>query len=288
MSLLSMLQDAAREIPITVPSVIVSANEQDTQRLLAFAHREGKELRSTYNWPQLQKEGTITTVSGQASYALPGDFERFIFNTEWDRTSHLEILGPQSPQAWQFRKSGMVSSSPRYRFRVKGVADKRVFIDPTPSSSGSTLVFEYISTNWILPITWTAGYTFLAGKYCSYNGNIYVTTLGGVSGSTPPTHTTGTASDGGISWTAFEGEYSKFLADTDRPVINEWIVGLGVQWRYLRANNLNYETRQAEWSAALKREVVGLTGAPVLSYGGQYVSTLIGAPNIPDTGYGEV
>lgn len=167
---------------ITAPISIVGSSDEQSLRLLALAHREGKELRSRFSWPQLQREKTITTVAGQESYALPPDLERFTFNAEWDRTNHWELLGPSSPQEWQWRKSGVSASVPRYRFRIKGVTNNRVFIDPTPATSGIVLVFEYVSTNWILPVTWTTGTVFLANKYCSYNGNIYSTSGGGVTG----------------------------------------------------------------------------------------------------------
>lgn len=286
MSLLTMLQDAAREIPITAPISIVGSSDEQSLRLLALAHREGKELRSRFSWPQLQREKTITTVAGQESYALPPDLERFTFNAEWDRTNHWELLGPSSPQEWQWRKSGVSASVPRYRFRIKGVTNNRVFIDPTPATSGIVLVFEYVSTNWILPVTWTTGTVFLANKYCSYNGNIYSTSGGGVTGGTPPTHSSGSVSDGGVTWAFFDGEYSKFLADTDTPVINELLVGLGVQWRFLRSNNLEYESRQAEYEQALKRECAGLKGAPELTFGVSNSSVLLGTWSLPDSGYG--
>lgn len=286
MSLLTMLQTAAREMGITSPVSVVSASDEQAQQLLALAQREGKELRSTYDWPQLQKEVTITTVSGQANYALPADFERFVFNTEWDRTNHWEILGPASPQEWQFRKSGIVNAGPRFRFRVKGVADNQFYIDPTPSSSGTVIAFEYITTNWILPINWSAGYTFLANRYCSYNGNIYVTSAGGVTGVTPPTHTSGSVNDGGVTWTHSSAEYSQFLADTDFPVLREEIVGLGVQWRFLRMKGLEWQTIRADYEQAVRREVTAFKGAPVLSLGGTGTPALMGYYNIPDSGYG--
>lgn len=52
---------------------------------------------------------------------------------------------------------------------------------------------------------WYTGKTWAAGSYCQSDpGGIYVTAAGGISGATPPTHSSGTVSDGGVSWTYFQ------------------------------------------------------------------------------------
>lgn len=47
---------------------------------------------------------------------------------------------------------------------------------------------------------WQVAYPYALGEQVAYGLNTYQCTVGGVSGSTPPTHTTGTVSDGGVSW----------------------------------------------------------------------------------------
>lgn len=48
--------------------------------------------------------------------------------------------------------------------------------------------------------TWSAGLAVPAASYVKNGINIYLTTAGGTTGVTPPTHTSGTVSDGGVSW----------------------------------------------------------------------------------------
>lgn len=57
---------------------------------------------------------------------------------------------------------------------------------------------------------WAAGATVAAGTVRYYDGVQYVTSAGGTTGTTPPTHLTGTVSDGGVSWT-FVANESRFL-----------------------------------------------------------------------------
>lgn len=49
--------------------------------------------------------------------------------------------------------------------------------------------------------TWAASTVFGVNSYCKNGTNIYNSAAGGTSGATPPTHTSGTVSDGGVLWT---------------------------------------------------------------------------------------
>lgn len=245
-------------------------------------------------WPQLSKENTFTTVNAQANYGLPGDFEKFIARTNWDRTNRWELIGPMSAQDWQFKKSGITQVSPRRRFRIKGSADNVFYIDPTPDlgSDNETLVFEYQSKNWILPLTWTASTVFAALTYTSYNGNIYYTVAGGTTGSTAPTHTTGSTSDGGVTWLYKSGAgttqvaYEKFLADTDVPILSERLIGLGVQWRFLMQKGFDYSDIFNQYLDLRGQEFVAIKGAKTLSLDRERMPIFIGPGSVPDTGYG--
>ncbi len=53
----------------------------------------------------------------QLKYAMPSDFDRLIDRTDWDKSQHWEMLGPETAQQWQWLKSGFISSGPRIRFR---------------------------------------------------------------------------------------------------------------------------------------------------------------------------
>lgn len=48
---------------------------------------------------------------------------------------------------------------------------------------------------------WSAGIYVTAGSVCTYSSNYYTAQNTGFTGSTPPTHTSGTTSDGNINWT---------------------------------------------------------------------------------------
>lgn len=47
---------------------------------------------------------------------------------------------------------------------------------------------------------WAASQAYVVGQQVHANGNIYRATVAGTSSSTAPSHTTGTATDGGVTW----------------------------------------------------------------------------------------
>lgn len=92
------------------------------------------------------QSGTVTLTFAQNKYDLPSDWKSQVPETEWNRTTRWNLLGPRSAQEWQTYKSGIVSAGPRQRYRILG---NKLCINPSPPN-GETLVFEYISTGWVI------------------------------------------------------------------------------------------------------------------------------------------
>lgn len=286
MTLLSVVQDAMSELGLTAPTSVIGNNNALVVQMLAHFTDIGQSLRQDYLWPQLEKEYTFLTVDSQADYALPADFDRFAFDTHWDRDNNWQLIGPLSPQEWQWYKSGTLQQGPRNRYRIKGITDLQLFIDPTPDSvaAGHTLVFEYYTTNWVRPVTWASGDTFLTGAYCAYNGNYYALSgSGGNAGSTPPTHTSGTVSDGGLSWTYYDGIYERPTADTDVCNIPERVVKYGMKYLFQHAKNLNFEGYQQMFLEEARKQSSARRGASVVNMLRQRNNWFISNQNIPDT-----
>lgn len=286
MSLLTLIQDAALELGFSSPNTVINNADLQVSQLLAQANRAGKELRNEYDWPQLTREYTFSLSNGTASYALPSDFERFVFCTVWDRTNHWEMLGPLPATDWQLRKSGILTSGPRTRWRFKGLSDTQFYLDPTPSSAIDA-VFEYQSRNCIRPRTWVTGQVYTANSNTFYNGNYYTNSSAGTAGATPPTHTSSTASDGGIIWAYSSAVYERFIADTDISNINEDILTMEVKWRYLQSKDLpGWDVLKAESENACRRTSSNLRGAGIVNMNAGRWARGIPVPYIPESNFG--
>jgi hypothetical protein len=91
-------------------------------------------------------DGTAVELTfSQVRYAMPSDFDRLIDRTDWDKSQHWEMLGPETAQQWQWLKSGYISTGPRVRYRVLG----GLFQIWPALGANHTLGFEYVSNLWI-------------------------------------------------------------------------------------------------------------------------------------------
>lgn len=288
MSLLTMIQNVCLEQGLPRPESVISSTDLTTRQLLAIANRAVREMRTRAVWPSLSKEHAITLVDATASYAMPYDYDRQIHRTHWNRNRKWEILGPMTPQEYQFRVRGIVSTTPRQYFRMSGWAERQFHVVPTPTSSdaGHIISFEYQTVSAVRARPWETGTTFAAGEYASSEGNNYYTILGGVTGATAPVHTSGSVSDGGVTWDFYGSPYDTFRVDTDESVLDENVLGLGVQWRFMQQKGLAYEKIEVEYERALNREITAEIGAKTLSLVSRGAPFLLSSMNIPDTGYG--
>lgn len=288
MTLLTLVQNVANEVGITEPETVVGNTDTQVKQLLRLVYRTGDNLKRRFDWPQLTKEHSITLVASDNAYAFPDDYERQLYNTHWDDTNNWALIGPISPQEWQWRTKGIVASFPRFRFRARGDTDDQILLTPTPGTgdAGNILYFEYQSTVWIKPTVWEEAKVFSDGDYCFYNGNYYSCTTGGTAGATPPTHTSSTASDDTITWTYVSDPYLTFVADTDEVKIDQSLIELGVAYRFLRQKGLNYQHLQQEFEHEAGIQSTALRGARTVSWQRGGGNIFISAKNIPDSGFG--
>lgn len=77
-------------------------------------------------------------------YSLPSDFDRQISNTSWDRSNFWPNSGNKSSQEWGWLKGGVISTGPRYRYRIY---QNSLRLTPAPTSA-IVQAFEYVSNQW--------------------------------------------------------------------------------------------------------------------------------------------
>jgi hypothetical protein len=61
---------------------------------------------------------------------------------------------------------------------------------------------DHAQTQWYNPMTgmWRSGKAYITGEYITASNRVYLATNTATAGATQPTHTSGTVSDGGVSW----------------------------------------------------------------------------------------
>ena len=75
---------------------------------------------------------------------IASDFQRFLNNTMWNRTTDRKFYGPITDVEWQ-RIKATVSEGVTNYFRIRGGL---LIVHPNPTASQSVF-FEYISKNWV-------------------------------------------------------------------------------------------------------------------------------------------
>lgn len=249
MSLLEIVTAVADECGYEVDTAVVDSTDNSTKQLHAIANRLVAEMAELYPWPKLWKSYSFTLSNGTATYALPGDFSGYHFDTFWNSSNNFYLRGPISPQEYSEMVGLGIDSLPHQSFAVRGVTNNELLIYPTPgaSVSGQTIIFEYLSNRYVRPRTWAAGQAVTAGDYTFYNGVYYTaSTTGTTGGSTGPT------GDSGVTWATYSGAYQTFQADTDEPVLSSRILQQGILERFAAIKNVTapdlfYQQAQADY-----------------------------------------
>lgn len=240
MTIATVIQNVANEAGYTVESNILNSTETTTKQLLAIAQRINRDIFEAYPWTKCYASGSITLVAGQATYELPAAFSYYQYESFWNSSTRWRVLGPMSEQEYAEIRGFGLNPTIYQRFQLRGISNSQLLIDPTPSAAnaGDIVIFQYIAERSVRPKTWVTATVFAANSYCFYNGNYYTTTAGGTTGATPPTHTTGSQSDGGITWTYYNGAYNEFLANSDVSVFNEKLLEQGILERFAEIHGL--------------------------------------------------
>ena len=107
----------------------------------------------------------------KVKYALPSDYDSIVPRTQWDKSKHWEMLGPESAQQWEWLLSGFISTGPRIRWRLLGG-----YFQIWPGySANENLGFEYRSKGWALSSGGTVQNSFTADTdTCIYPDRLMV------------------------------------------------------------------------------------------------------------------
>lgn len=139
-----------KSMGMTPPSDIAGSTDKNCIQLWELATEVGQQLafgEGNFEWQELSREFIITTVIGQSAYNLPADFNGFVTDSEWNRTTRLPVIGSLQQFEWQMLKARLLTGTTfTALFRVQG--GQVVFYD-TPSSV-QTIVLPYQSRGWVL------------------------------------------------------------------------------------------------------------------------------------------
>lgn len=275
-----IIQQFCYRINQPAPSAFIGVTSPTEAQYLSLFKMIGDNLRNRpFTWPQLKRGYTFTTVTDQSKYQLPGDFYRLLRSTEWDVTNQWPLLGPALDSEFTAREFGAIDVSTRKMHRIRGAVNYLFNtspynqrsqgwfeIDPAGQNSTDQLFLGYTSCNWIWPRDWVASTVYSAGAIRAGNGYVYRTAAGGTSGSTRPSHATGSASDGSVTWTTYTEPYligdtaNTNLSDDDLCLFDEDLMIEGMRWAYLQATGRDYGQERQDWEMMVKSAAARFDG----------------------------
>lgn len=145
MSLLTIVSDACARMSLVQPVSVVGSSDRQVQQLLALTNQAGRELARAATWQALLEEQTFTTVAAeQQPDALPDDFDRFVPDSFFNRSTRRAVTGPITPDQWQAIKAYPYLSTVYLLWRKRQGA---FLMTPNPPA-GQTIAYEYVSRNW--------------------------------------------------------------------------------------------------------------------------------------------
>ena len=89
---------------------------------------------------------TVALTFSKVLFAFPSDFDRPIDSTQWDKSKHWQMIGPQTAQQRELLRSGYISTGPRIQFWPLG----GLFQIWPPLGASEVMSYEYVSKWWIL------------------------------------------------------------------------------------------------------------------------------------------
>lgn len=267
---LSIIQTAAGELGVPIGTTVLSTDQTMT-RMRLLLNRAGKNLRRQHPWPECLKRYTFDLVEDIVEYYKPSDWDSWVNETFWNEDDSSKLIGPITPQEYEFIKNGVFISNADYKFRIQGIS-KNLKIVPTPTASdaGQTLVCEYSSKNWLRPATaWTSG-NYTSGNYV-YNGdNIYKAISSNEDSSeTGPTHYVSFGYSEGTTFIWQAVAYEEILSDTDVVLLDEELLTLSLIWRFADSKGLTGETAKIEYDKLLRDRLGQTSGARTISLTGR-------------------
>lgn len=148
LTLLQLIQNEADLLGLARPDSVINSTDQQIRQLFAILIEEGESLAGRAEWEELLVEQTFVTVAAetQTNAPIPDDFDRFVPETVWNRTSARQLIGPRTSRQWQADLARPAASQIYLSFRLRGGS---FLINPTPTA-GDTVAYEYVSKNWVV------------------------------------------------------------------------------------------------------------------------------------------
>jgi hypothetical protein len=142
MTALTIIQKACGRLSLNIPAAIFSSTNDQVINLRNLLNEEVIDLARYHAWTRLITEKTFDAVADDVqTSSVPADFDWYIRDTMFNRTTSRRVVGPLTPQEWQATLANQAASAIYDSFRFRG-GDILITPDPT---AGDDIYYEYVT-----------------------------------------------------------------------------------------------------------------------------------------------
>lgn len=165
MSLLSIINEVCGRLSLAQPSSVIGSTDAQVIQLLTLANVAGRDLAQSYDWEAITEERIFVTVAATTQpSAFVGDFDHFIANSGFNRTTRRPINGPLTAAQWQAVQANPQLNSVYLMYNERQGAFN---LSPAPPA-GQTIAYAYVSINWAKSSLGVPQASFLADTDTSF------------------------------------------------------------------------------------------------------------------------
>jgi hypothetical protein len=145
-SLLSIIQDHCKLHTLSVPSSIIGSSNTQVVQLYTIFKDLLQDMVTESKFNVTTQEAVFSTLpsedQGDFSVLAPFGYRFAIFETFFDRTTRLPLVGPLTETEWQQMKA-LPTVGTTFRYRIRG---DHLYLNPIPTVPYHDIAFEYMSS----------------------------------------------------------------------------------------------------------------------------------------------
>jgi hypothetical protein len=149
-SLQQVIQTCCSLLSLPIPADPAGSTDPNVVLMKTVANLASLELLNAYEWATLTKRAEIAVFTaippaGEATetpFDLPGDFYRFIDQTQWNGAMRFPAVGPVAPQGWMTYMVFPISANFTLTWQVR---QGQIWFLNAPPAPGQTFKFMYLS-----------------------------------------------------------------------------------------------------------------------------------------------
>lgn len=146
MSVLSIISSFCKMHALAVPTAVLGSTDTQTIQLFEILQEVINEMVTESKFNVTTQEAVFSCTpsedQGLLSDLAPNGYKFAIFETFFNRTEMLPLVGPLSEVEWQALKT-LPDTGVRFSFRIRG---DHLLLHPVPTTPYSDIAFEYMSS----------------------------------------------------------------------------------------------------------------------------------------------